>query len=112
MPSPSYQTARSATEVPTLAVFEMALGLVIVVISQKFAAGSSSIRTLLLLFLCGVSIVYGYLKDPYTPLYCYAFTTPTTKAFGTGFAFILGGALLVYLRRETCRWKWQFSLPG
>jgi hypothetical protein len=101
-----------ASAAPTLPVFELVLGLVLMVISQKMQAGGSIGRTLLLFVLCGASIVYGYYRDPYAPLYCYAFTTPITNAFGTTFAFILGGAFLVWRRRDVCRWKWQFSLPG
>ena len=105
---------RSASEGPALPIAVLAMGLVLMAVSQKLAAGggNSPVRTLILFAICGMVVVYGFFRDPYAPLYCYALTTPITKAFGTGFALMLGAAVLIVLKRDICRWKWQFSLPG
>jgi hypothetical protein len=97
-----------------LPVVELVLGFMLVMISKKIEAGggSSILRTLVLFGICGMVILYGYFRDPYAPLYCYAFTMPISNAFGTAFALTLGGAVLVYLQRDVSRWKWRFSMPG
>jgi O-antigen ligase len=89
---------------------EMAMGLFIVVVGLKLPFGS--LRTMAMLALCGLVTIYGILRNPYAPLYCFAFITPISKAFGTDFALMFGSLVAVWLRRDICQWRWRFSLPG
>ncbi len=97
-----------------LPITELLMGFILVGLSRKLQPGYdySLARTAVLFAACSLVILYGFFRNPYTPFYCYAFSTPIFPTFGTSFALILGGALLVWLHRKRTGWRWQFSWVG
>jgi hypothetical protein len=90
------------------------MGVVLVVLSHAMAVGNeySLKRALVLMCVCGLVVVYGLLRNPYAPFYCYAFVNPIFPSFGSSCALIAGGIFLVLIQRDRTKWEWGFSWSG
>lgn len=98
----------------TLPIAELLIGLVLVLLSHGIAATAnySFVRSAIMFMLCSLVVAYGFFRNPYAPIYCYAFVTPIFPVFGSGLALILGGIATVLLNRERCNFQWRFSRAG
>jgi hypothetical protein len=104
----------SISDLKTLPVAELLMGLALFVLCTKMhaGAGNSLARAGFIFLICALITVYGILRNPYAPFYVYAIMAPTVAAMGTVYALILGGTIAVFLNHSKVQWKWQFSWAG
>ena len=109
--APVTGTWQESTRIP---LPELGMGVILVILSHAMAVGDdySLKRAFVLMCVCGLIVLYGFVRNPYAPFYCYAFVNPLFPSLGSSWALIAGGIFLVLAQRDKTKWEWEFSWPG